>query len=80
MLLGPQFKLVIELYGFKGIDADIEVIVLMLSSLKLLDISTPTLSLGNTAIFNALCDLLIFKTMIEMLLEIFSEESHFQIE
>ena len=46
----------IELYGFKGIDADIEVIVLMLSSLKLLDISTPTLSLGNTAIFNALCD------------------------
>ena len=46
----------IELYGFKGIDADIEVIVLMLSSLKLLNISTPTLSLGNTAIFNALCD------------------------
>ena len=46
----------IELYGFKGIDADIEVIVLMLSSLSLLDISTPTLSLGNTAIFNALCD------------------------
>ena len=46
----------IELYGFKGIDADIEVIVLMLSSLKLLDILTPTLSLGNTAIFNALCD------------------------
>jgi len=46
----------IELYGFKGIDADIEVIVLMLSSLKLLDISIPTLSLGNTAIFNALCD------------------------
>ena len=46
----------IELYGFKGIDADIEVIVLMLSSLRLLGISTPTLSLGNTAIFNALCD------------------------
>ena len=46
----------IELYGFKGIDADIEVIVLMLSSLKLLNIPTPTLSLGNTAIFNALCD------------------------
>ena len=46
----------IELYGFKGIDADIEVIVLMLSSLRLLNISTPTLSLGNTAIFNALCD------------------------
>ena len=46
----------IELYGFKGIDADIEVIVLMLASLRLLNISTPTLSLGNTAIFNALCD------------------------
>ena len=46
----------IELYGFKGIGADIEVIVLMLSSLRLLNISTPTLSLGNTAIFNALCD------------------------
>ena len=46
----------IELYGFKGIDADIEVIVLMLSSLRLLSISKPTLSLGNTAIFNTLCD------------------------
>ena len=46
----------VELYGFKGIDADIEVIVLMLSSLNILCISTPTLSLGNTAIFNALCD------------------------
>jgi len=46
----------VELYGFKGIDADIEVIVLMLSSLRLLGISTPTLSLGNTAIFNALCE------------------------
>ena len=46
----------IELYGLKGIDADIEVIVLMLSSLRLLSISKPTLSLGNTAIFNALCD------------------------
>ena len=28
----------------------------MLSSLRLLGISSPTLSLGNTAIFNALCD------------------------
>ena len=45
----------IELYGCKGIDADIEVIVLMLTSLKLLNISSVTLSLGNTAIFNALC-------------------------
>ena len=46
----------IELYGFKGIDADIEVIVLMLSSLRLLNISSLTLSLGNTAIFNDLCE------------------------
>ena len=46
----------VELYGFKGIDADIEVIVLMLSSLNLLEISNITLSLGNTAIFNALCE------------------------
>ena len=46
----------VELYGFKGIDADIEVIMLMLSSLNILGISTPTLSLGNTAIFNTLCD------------------------
>jgi ATP phosphoribosyltransferase regulatory subunit len=44
-----------ELYGYKGIDADIEVIVLMLSSLQLLNITNITLSLGNTAIFNALC-------------------------
>jgi len=44
-----------ELYGYKGIDADIEVIVLMLSSLELLNITNITLSLGNTAIFNALC-------------------------
>ena len=46
----------VELYGYKGIDADIEVIMLMLSSLNILGISSPTLSLGNTAIFNALCD------------------------
>ena len=46
----------VELYGFKGIDADIEVIILMLSSLNLLEISNITLSLGNTAIFNALCE------------------------
>ena len=46
----------VELYGFKGIDADIEVIILMLSYLNLLEISKITLSLGNTAIFNALCE------------------------
>ena len=45
-----------ELYGFKGIDADIEIITLMIESLMLLGLDGVTLSLGNTSIFNALCD------------------------
>ena len=45
-----------ELYGFKGIDADIEIITLMIESLTLLGLAGVTLSLGNTSIFNALCD------------------------
>ena len=45
-----------ELYGYKGIEADIEVIELMLASLSILNIQGLTLSLGNTAIFNALCE------------------------
>lgn len=45
-----------ELYGFKGIDADIEVIEMMISSLSILDVEDLTLSLGNTAIFNALTE------------------------
>ena len=45
-----------ELYGFNGIDADIEVIILMIESLALLGLKGVTLSLGNTSIFNALCD------------------------
>jgi len=45
-----------ELYGYKGIEADIEIIELMLASLSILDIQGLTLSLGNTAIFYALCD------------------------
>ena len=45
-----------ELYGFKGIDADIEVIEMMISSLSILDIKNLTLSLGNTAIFSALTE------------------------
>jgi len=45
-----------ELYGFNGIDADIEVINLMIESLALLGLNGITLSLGNTSIFNALCD------------------------
>ena len=45
-----------ELYGYKGIEADIEVIELMLASLSILNTHGLTLSLGNTAIFNALCE------------------------
>ena len=45
-----------ELYGYKGIEADIEVIELMLASLSILKTQGLTLSLGNTAIFNALCE------------------------
>ena len=45
-----------ELYGYKGIDGDIEVIELMISSLSLLNIKNLTLSLGNVAIFKALCE------------------------
>jgi ATP phosphoribosyltransferase regulatory subunit len=45
-----------ELYGFKGIDADIEVIEMMISSLSILDIENLTLSLGNTSIFSALTE------------------------
>jgi len=45
-----------ELYGFNGIDADIEVINLMIESLALMRLKGITLSLGNTSIFNALCD------------------------
>ena len=45
-----------ELYGYNGIEADIEVIELMLASLSILNIQGLTLSLGNTAIFNALCE------------------------
>jgi len=46
----------VELYGYKGIEADIEVIELMLASLSILKTQGLTLSLGNTAIFNALCE------------------------
>lgn len=45
-----------ELYGYKGIEADIEIIELMLASLSILKIQGLTLSLGNTAIFDALCE------------------------
>ena len=43
-----------ELYGSDDISADVEVIKLMLESLKLLSIDPIVLSLGNVAIFNAL--------------------------
>ncbi len=43
-----------ELYGYAGIEADIELIDLMLKSLATFDINTPTLSLGHIGIFNTL--------------------------
>ena len=43
-----------ELYGSNSVDADVEVIVLMLESLKLLSIEPIVLSLGNVAVFDAL--------------------------
>jgi len=43
-----------ELYGADDISADVEVIKLMIESLKLLSIDPIVLSLGNVAIFNAL--------------------------
>ena len=45
----------VELYGYEGVDGDIEVIVLMIASLSLLGINDLTLGVGNTAIFNSLC-------------------------
>jgi len=45
----------VELYGYEGIDGDIEVIELMITSLSLLGIDDLTLSVGNTSIFNSLC-------------------------
>ena len=46
-----------ELYGMANIDADIEMIQLMLSSLQLLNIKPVVLSLGNVGIFNTLIEL-----------------------
>lgn len=43
-----------ELYGYEGIEADIELIDLMLKSLQLVDIQKPILTLGHIGIFNAL--------------------------
>ena len=65
-----------ELYGYKGIEADIEVIELMLASLSILNIQGLTLSLGNTAIFNALCEVTeLDKQDIATLRDIFKRKS-----
>jgi ATP phosphoribosyltransferase regulatory subunit len=45
-----------ELYGYKGIEADVEIIELMIESLSILKIDNLTLCLGNTSIFNSLCE------------------------
>jgi len=65
-----------ELYGYKGIEADIEVIELMIASLSILNIQGLTLSLGNTAIFNALCEATeLDKQDIAILRDIFKRKS-----
>ncbi len=65
-----------ELYGYKGIEADIEIIELMVTSLSILDIQDLTLSLGNTAIFNALCEATdLYKQDIATLRDIFKRKS-----
>lgn len=46
----------IELYGSNDINAEVEVITLMLESLKLLSIEPIVLSLGNVSIFDALIE------------------------
>lgn len=43
-----------ELYGYEGIQADIELIDLMLKSLKTVQVPEPTLTLGHIGIFHAL--------------------------
>ncbi|MDF7676456.1 ATP phosphoribosyltransferase regulatory subunit [Neisseriaceae bacterium ESL0693] len=43
-----------ELYGYDGIQADIELIDLMLKSLKTVQIPEPTLAIGHIGIFHAL--------------------------
>ena len=65
-----------EIYGYKGIEADIEIIELMLASLSILNIQGLTLSLGNTAIFNALCEATeLDKQVIATLRDIFKRKS-----
>ncbi len=66
-----------ELYGCADISADVEVIQLMLESLKLLSIKPIVLSLGNIAIFNALVaqqDLM--DSQVANLRQIFIRRSH----
>ena len=46
----------IELFGEAGLDADIEVISLLLDSLNKIGLGTLTLDLGHVGIFRALCD------------------------
>ncbi|SMM98388.1 ATP phosphoribosyltransferase regulatory subunit [uncultured Candidatus Thioglobus sp.] len=45
-----------ELYGLHSIDADVEMIELMLESLTLLSVDSIVLSLGNVAVFDALIE------------------------
>lgn len=65
-----------ELYGADDISADVEVVELMLASLKLLSISPIVLSLGNVAIFDALIeDELLDNEQVSALKQIFVKRS-----
>ena len=45
-----------ELYGLNSSEADVEIITLMIESLKILSIDSVVISLGNVAIFNAIVE------------------------
>lgn len=65
-----------ELYGSDDISADVEIIELMLESLKLLSISPIVLSLSNVAIFDALIeDELLNNEQISALKQVFVKRS-----
>lgn len=60
-----------ELYGFAGIQADMELIDLMLQSMQILGVEKPVLSLGHIGIFRALtADMALSPSLEDELLEI----------
>lgn len=65
-----------ELYGFAGIQADIEIIEIMISSVFTIGIKNLTLSLGDSSIFNKLTELSeLDSEQIQVLKNIFKRKS-----